>query len=165
MNEKYVPQWGDPGVTELLQIQETAINLPAATGGAVTRTLQRSGFLKRLRFQMKAQTTFSGTLGTVAKSAYGPLGGAINNIKVVANGQIPLMDMTGLGATIYNEIQNRDGSTLARPAFTTGIGLLEGASPTTYDAASIASCVAVYPFEFQFALPVNIKGQMTELGL
>lgn len=165
MAEKTVSQWGDPGITELLQIQETAIQLPAATGGSVTRTLQRSGFLKRLRFQMNAKTTFSGTLGTHNKSAYGPLGGMVNNIKVVANGQIPLVDVSGLGATVYNEIQNRDGSTLARPAFTAGIGLLESAAPTQYDAASIAACAAVYPFEFQFALPVNIKGMVNELGL
>jgi hypothetical protein len=165
MANKIENKWGDPGVTELLQIQETPIQLPAATGGSVTRTLQRSGYLKRLRFEMNAKTTFSGTLGTHIKSAYGPLGGMVNNIKVMANGQIPLVDLSGLGATIYNEIQNRDGSMLARPDFTTGIGLLEGASPTAYDAASIAACAAKYPFEFQFALPVNIKGMLNELGL
>ena len=163
--QQYQPAWGDPGVTELLQIQETSINLPAATGGAQTRTLQRSGFLKRLRFQNQSQTVFSGTLGTHNKSAYGPLGGAINNIKVVANGQIPLVDLSGLGMTIYNEIQNRDGGTLARPAFTAGLGILESAAPTQYDAAAVATCTAIFPFEIQFALPVNIKGQITELGL
>lgn len=157
--------WGDPGVSELLQLSETAITYPSASGGNTTRTLQRAGLLKRLRFIANARTTLGGVLGTVNKSTYGPLGGLVNRIQVMANGQIPLVDLSGLGATLYNEIQNRDGSTLARPAFTSGIGLVEGVSPTTYDAAAIATINAVYPFEFQFALPVNIKGQVTELGL
>jgi len=157
--------WGDPGVTEMLQMNETPINYPSASGGSVTRTLQRAGLLRRLRFIAKARTTMTGTLGTVNKSTYGPLGGMINRIQILANGQIPLVDLSGLGATLYNEIQNRDGSTLARPAYTSGIGLVEGVSPTAYDAAAISTINAVYPFEFQFGLPVNIKGQMTELGL
>lgn len=159
------PKWGDPGVSELMQIQETDIVYPSANGGNTVRTLQRSGLLKRLRMRLVAQTVFSGTLGTHNKSTYGPLGGAISNLKVVANGQIPLVDISGLGMTVYNEIENRDGSTLARPSFQAGIGLLETAAPITYDAAAIATCNVVFPFEFQFALPVNLNGQTTELGL
>ena len=164
-----VPVWGDPGVTEILALQETPIAYPGANGGPVTRTLQRAGLLKRLRFLAQAHlnvTVHAG--GAETLSPYGPLGSYINNITVTANGQIPLVQLSGLGASIYNEIENRDGSIVAYPPYL-GVSLLpSSATLVKHDAigaAAVGDFYLQYPFEFQFALPFNISGQMQELGL
>jgi len=160
--------WGDPGVSEMMQIQESRLNAPNTNGGQVTRTLQRSGLLKRLRMFYNAQVNVSAYTSAPTKSVYGPLGAGVKRIRVEANGQIPLFDLSGLGATIYNEIQNRDGSVLAPPAFLGATIHNMGATAglARYDAiGATGDFYASLPFEFQFALPVNISGQMSELGL
>lgn len=157
-------RWGDPGITEQLELAETTIPVPSGAGGAKTQTLQRAGLLKRLRFLYRATTTFSGVLGTVNKSPYGPLAG-IRDINVDANGQIPLVKLSGLGAAIYNEIQNRDGGVLARGLNIAELNIADSLKIAKYDAAALAACSAAYPFEFQFALPVLLAGQVQELGL
>jgi hypothetical protein len=160
--------WGDPGVSELLQIQETTLQMPTTTGGQVTRTLQRSGLLKKLRFLMQAKVNVSAYTSAPTKSVYGPLGAFINRIRVEANGQIPLVDLSGLGAAVYNEIQNRDGSVLSTPqalgATVTNMGT--SADLAAYPAiGATGDFIAKFPFEFNFALPFNISGQIQELGL
>jgi hypothetical protein len=163
------PVWGDPGVTELLQLQEGAIAYPGANGGPVTRTLQRAGLLKRLRFLAQYHlnvTVHAG--GAETLSPYGPLGSYINNISVVANGQIPLVQLSGLGATIYNEVENRDGSIIAYAAYGAVHQVPSSATLIKFDAIGAAATgdfYGQYPFEFQFALPFNISQSMQELGL
>jgi len=160
--------WGDPGVSETLQIQETTLQMPTTTGGQVTRTLQRSGLLKKLRFFAQARVNVSAYTSAPTKSVYGPLGAFINRIRVEANGQIPLVDLSGLGATVYSEIQNRDGSVLATPpalgATVTNVG--GSAALAAYPAiGATGDFDCFFPFEFNFALPFNISGQIQELGL
>jgi hypothetical protein len=164
-----VPVWGDPGVTEQLALQETPLAYPGANGGPVTRVLQRAGLLKRLRFLAQAHlnvTVHAG--GAETSSPFGPLGSYVNNISIVANGQIPLVQMSGLGAEIYNEVQNRDGSVLAYPAYQATNAVVASASLVKFDtigAAATGDFYLQYPFEFQFALPFNISQSMQELGL
>ena len=160
--------WGDANVSELQQIQETTIPMPTTTGGQVTRTFQRAGLLKRVRFFSSAQINVSAYTNAPTKSAYGPLGAFINRIRLEANGQIPLFDLSGLGAAVYNEIQNRDGSVLATPPYlgTTVHNMTATATMPQYDTVgATGDFYAKFPFEFQLALPMNINGQQTELGL
>jgi hypothetical protein len=159
--------WGDPGVTEQLQLQETPVSMPSTAGGAVTRTLQRSGFLKRLRMLSKLTVSQASGTGAPSKSPYGPLGSYLSRVRIDANGQIPLVDLSGLGATVYNEVQNRDGSPLARPLNIAELNVADSLKLAQYDAPGTAAqtYVVQYPFEYQFAVPVNIKGQVMELGL
>ena len=164
-----VPSWGDPGVTELLALQETSIPYPGANGGPVTRTLQRAGLLKRLRFLAQAHlnvTVHAG--GAETLSPFGPLGSFVSNIAVTANGQIPLVQLSGLGAQIYNEVQNRDGSIMAYAPYLAVSQLPTSATLVKHDAigaAAVGDFYIQYPFEFQFALPFAISQSMQELGL
>lgn len=160
--------WGDANVSELQQIQETTIPMPTVNGGQVTRTFQRAGLLKRVRFFSSAQINVSAYTSAPTKSAYGPLGAFINRIRLEANGQIPLYDLSGLGAAIYNEIQNRDGSVLAAPPYlgATVHNMTASADLPVYQTVgATGDFYAKFPFEFQLALPMNINGQQTELGL
>lgn len=156
--------WGDPGVTQQVMIQESPLSYPSTTGGQAVRTLQRAGLLKKLRFWSSMALTVSAQTGAATKSPYGPLS-AINRIRVNANGQIPLFDMSGYGAALYNEVSNRDGSVLAYPSYQSANNITAGAAMVQFDATSVATVYAKQPFEFQFALPVNIRQQVTELGL
>jgi len=163
------PTWGDPGVTEQLNIQEAAIPYPGAAGGPATRTLQRAGLLKRLRFWARARlnvTVHAG--GAETPSALGPLGGYINNISIKANGQIDLINLSGFGAAVYNEVQNRDGSVMAAAPQLALNSVPGSADLVVYDtigAAATGDFNAAYPFEFQFALPFNVSRRVEELGL
>lgn len=160
--------WGDANVSELMQVQETTVPMPTTTGGQVTRTLQRAGLLKRIRFYSQAQANVSAYTNAPTKSVYGPLGAFINRIRLEANGQIPLFDLSGIGAAVYNEIQNRDGSTLAPAAYSgaTVTNMSASADLARYDAiGATGDFYARFPFEFQLGLPMNINGQQTELGL
>jgi len=162
-----VVMWGDPGVTELMQLSENPVALPALSGGQKSVTLARAGFLKKLRFWMKNELTVSANTTGPGKSPYGPLAG-IQNIAIKANGQIDLVNLSGLGATVYNEVQNRDGSVLAHPAQDTALNVGESAALATYPAigdTDTGDIESTYPFEFNFALPVNIRGRMEEIGL
>ncbi len=156
--------WGDMGVTQLLQLQETAIPIPAVAGGSVTRTLQRAGLLRRLRFYYTGGLDISAQTTAAGKSVYGPLAG-ISKIAVTANGQTPLVNLSGYGAAIYNEIENRDGGVLARPLNISELNIADSLKLAQYDATSVASVFAKYPFEFQFSLPFSMRGQISELGL
>jgi hypothetical protein len=157
--------WGDPGVTEQLQLTETSIALPAAGSGSVTRTLQRAGLLRRLRFRNTSALAVSAYTGAPSKSPYGPLAG-ISRITVEANGQIPLFNLSGYGALIYNEVQNRDGSVLTRPLNISELGVADSLKLAQFDAiGATGTFYAKYPFEFQFSLPVTLRGQVSELGL
>jgi hypothetical protein len=160
--------WGNPGVSELLQIQETSIQMPTTTGGQKTQTLQRSGLLRKLRFIAKAKVNVSAYTAAPTKSVYGPLGAFIKNIRIEANGQIPLVSLSGLGAAIYNEIQNRDGSILSTPAALGATVTNMGTSTALAAYPAIGATgdfETLFPFEFNFALPFNINGQQQELGL
>jgi hypothetical protein len=157
--------WGDPGVTEQLQLTETAIPLPATAGGQATRTMQRAGLLRKLRFYNTSQLTVAGFAAAPSKSVYGPLA-AISRITVEANGQIPLVNLSGYGAAIYNEVQNRDGSVLSRPLNIAELNVGDSLKLAQYDAIAANGTVAAkYPFEFHFAIPVTLRGQVSELGL
>ena len=160
--------WGDPNVSELMQVQETTVAMPTTTGGQVTRTMQRAGLLKRLRFYSQAQATVSAYTSAPTKSVYGPLGAFISRIRLEANGQIPLFDLSGIGAAVYNEVQNRDGSTLAPGAYTgaTVTNMSGSADLARYDAiGATGDFYARFPFEFQLGLPMNLNGVQTEMGL
>jgi len=159
--------WGDPGVSELQQIQEQTIAYPSASGGQATRTLQRNGMLSRLRFLATALFNVSAYTAAPGKSSYGVLGSFINRLRIDANGSISLVDLSGLGLTVYNDIQNRDGSNLAPVAYDTTLDNVSAAtSLKKYDAiGATGNFNAQAPFELQFALPVNIKQQVAELGL
>ncbi len=102
--------WGDAGVTEQVLIPEDTLYIPSTAGGVATRTLQRAGLIRRLRMRAFATIAASSYTAAPNQSGYGPLGGMLRRIRLAANGQIPLFDMSGLGATIYNEVANRDGS-------------------------------------------------------
>lgn len=157
--------WGDPGVSELNQLAETSILYPSASGGSKTQTLQRAGLLRRIRFYAKAKLNVSVYTAAPARSAYG-LGGFLSRIRVNANGKIPLMDLSGYGAMVYNEIQNRDGTPLAPPAYDSTAGVVAAAALAQYDAISATGDkVFKFPFELQFALPVDIQQRVNELGL
>lgn len=157
--------WGDPGVTEQLQLAETAVAIPQTAPASVTRTLQRAGLMKRLRMYSTAQLDVTAFTTAPAKSPYGPLA-HISNLQVTANGQIPLVNLSGLGALIYTEVQNRDGSVLSRPLDITELNLTDSAKLAQFDAiGATGNFLAKYPFEFQFAIPVQLQGQVSELGL
>lgn len=157
--------WGDPGITQTVMIQEAPLGYPNAAGGNAVRTLQRAGLLKKLRFWAVAALTVSAQTTAATKSTLGPLGAYLSRIRVNANGQIPLYDLSGYGATVYNEVSNRDGSVLATPPFLAVPNVTAAAALTQFDATSVATIFAKYPFEFQFSLPVNIRQAVTELGL
>lgn len=159
-------QWGDPGVTELLQLTENQVPVPSLAGGSKSVTLQRAGLMRRLRFYATMQVAQSAATGAPGKSPYGPLA-AINRLTVKANGQIPLIDMSGLGALIYNEVQNKDGSVLSRPLNIAELNVSDSLKLAQYDAGATGAVTynANYPFEFQFGLPVSLRGMISELGL
>lgn len=157
--------WGDPGITEQLQLAETAVPIPQTAPSSVTRTLQRAGLLKRLRMYSTAQLDVTAFTTAPAKSPYGPLA-HLSNIQVTANGQIPLVNMSGFGALVYTEVQNRDGSVLTRPLNISELGVSDSLKLAQFDAiGATGNFLAKYPFEFQFALPVTLAGQVSELGL
>ncbi len=157
--------WGDPGVTEQLELAETTIDLPSGGSGSVTRTLQRAGFLKRLRFYNTAALAVTANAGAPTRSAYGPTAN-IQQLSIEANGQIPLVKMSGKMIAIYNEVQNRDGSVVARPLNIAELQIADSLKLAQFDdAVGVATYYAKYPFEFQFALPVTLRGQISELGL
>ncbi len=160
--------WGEPGVTELLQIQENNLVMPTTSGGQVTLTMQRAGLLRRIRGWFQSQINVSAYTNAPTKSAYGVLGAGIDRIRLEANGQVPLFDMSGLGLQIYNEIQNRDGSVLATPAYlgATQTNMSASANLARYDTVgATGDFYAQSPFEVQLGLPFNINGMIQEYGL
>lgn len=158
--------WGDPSVSELLQLEETQIQMPNTTGGIKTQTMQRAGLLRKLRFIFQSQINVSAYTNAPTKSGYGPLGAGLNRIRVEANGQIPLVDMSGLGAAVYNEIQNRDGSVLSPGTIAAVNNMTAAAELVKYDTVgATGDFYARFPFEINFALPFQIRGFMEELGL
>lgn len=160
--------WGQPGVSELQQIQETTVQMPTTVGGQVTQTLQRAGLLRRVRFYFQSQINVSAYTSAPTKSVYGPLGAGINRIRLEANGQVPLFDLSGLGMEFYNEIQNQDGSVLATPPYlsATQVNVTASADLVRYDTVgATGDFFARYPFEVQLGLPMQINGEVNELGL
>ena len=159
--------WNDPNVSEQQLILESPIPHPGDNGGLKTLSLQRAGYLKRLRMYHTLVFVQSAGTGAPAKSAWGPFGSSIKKIRVEANGKVPLYSVSGLGAQIYNEIENRDGSMLAQPAYeaannvTAALTLLSYTTPTT----GAVTYTLKYAIEFLFSLPVFVKGLATELGL
>ncbi len=162
--------WGDPGVTERQLIQETSITMPGQGGGRATGVLQRAGFLERLRLQTQAEYAQTAASVAPARSVKGSLGSLVNRITLRASGLLPLYDATGLMTQVYNEVQNRDGSVLAPPAFVAspnGAGLSSAASLLQYDApgTGVQTYTMKYPFEIQMAVPLWVNGQKVEWGL
>lgn len=172
MSPQNTSQWGDPDVSEMMLLQENVISYPStdATVGGTPQTLmmQRSGFLSRLRFLAQAQINCTVFAAATTQSVLGVLGAYINRIRIEAAGKIPLIDLSGLGVTMLNELQNRDGSVLAPPAFQAAAFNTQVAA-TSLQLFNNITAAAVYtaraPFEFQFALPVKIREQLLELGL
>lgn len=159
--------WGDPGVTERQLIQDTANSLPGNSGGIQTTVLQRAGFLERLRFNLTAEIDQSAATVAGVKSPKGPLGAAISRITLQANGMLPLIDMSGLMAQMYNEVQNRDGSPLAPSTYAAASNISAAATLMDYPApgTGVQTYVVKYPFEFQMAIPIVIQQQKVEWGL
>jgi hypothetical protein len=159
--------WGDPGVTERQLILETPIADPTQSGGQTTGTLQRAGFLERLRFNLTAQFDQSAGTGAPVKSVKSVLGSVIDRITLQANGMLPLIDLSGLMAMIYNEITNRDGSPLAPVAYQADMNISAAAALAAYPAGAtgVVSYIAKHPFEFQLAIPLMVNQQKVEWGL
>jgi hypothetical protein len=159
--------WGDYGSTEVMQLLEDDIVTPGESGGQKTVTLQKAGYVKKMR--MRASAVYVQTASTAApsKSVRGPLGAFINRIRVVAGGKQPLVDLLGRQAQDYNEVQNRDGSMLANPTFdsvsnvSAGKALLDYTTPGT----GAQTYTVNFPFEIGFAIPVFVQGVANELGL
>lgn len=159
--------WGDPGVTELMQLNEDSIVVPALSGGQKSATLSRAGLLRRMRFYMKSSINVSTNTTGPGKSPYGPLA-AIDTISIKANGATDIVSLSGLGAAVYNEIENRDGSVLAHPSITSSLGMSEGAALANFDTIADTDTgdeTSNFPFEFQLGIPVWIKGLKQEIGL
>lgn len=159
--------WGDPGVTEQQMILEDSIMCPGQSGGVKTQTLQRAGYLKKLRIMAEAEVEQTVATAAPAISPYGPFAGLIRRIRIEAAGRQPLFVTSGLGATIYNEIQNKDGSVLATPAFGATFGVVAATPLVEYTAPGTGaqSYVIKFPLEFAFSLPVFVRGIAQELGL
>lgn len=159
--------WGDPGVTERQLIQDTANSLPGNSGGIATTILQRAGFLERLRFNLLATINQTAATAAPSKSGKGPLGAAINRITLQANGMLPLVDLSGLMAMMYNEVQNRDGSPLAPTTYAAASNISGAATLMDYTtpATGVVTYTVKYPFEFQMAIPIIIQQQKVEWGL
>ena len=159
--------WGDPGVTEQQMILEDSIMCPGASGGVKTQTLQRAGYLKKLRVMAEAEIEQTVATNAPSISPYGPFAGLIRRIRVEAAGRQPLFVASGHGASIYNEIQNKDGSVLATPAFGATFGIVAATPLVEYTAPGTAaqSYKVKFPLEFAFSLPVFVRGIAQELGL
>lgn len=158
--------WNDPGVTEANFLQESPILIPAMTGGIKTLSLQRAGFLKALRLWYSGAVNVSAYTSGSSKSPYGPLGGGINRIRVTANGQIPLVDLSGFGLQLYDEIQNRDGSTIFQPTVSSVLNVAAATALELYPAiAATGDKIAGQTAEIKFALPILVQQRMVEMGL
>lgn len=159
--------WGDPGITEEQLLLETPIAMPTVAGGRANGTLQRAGFLKRLRMNLLATYAQTASTGAAAKSAKGPLGAAIDRLVLQANGMLPLVDLSGLMAQVYNEVQNRDGSSLAPVGYDAVSNISAAATLLSYTtpATGVVTYTVKYPFEFQMAIPLMINQQKVEWGL
>jgi len=164
---KQVGRWGDAGVSEQMIVKEDKVNIPSTTGGTVTRTLQRAGYLKNLRMFMQAHV--DQTVGGSApdKTPYGPLAGMIRRIRIEAAGRQPLFVMSGLGTTFYNEIQSKDGSVLAVPDFQSEHNISQASKLVEYTDATTGDTdyYLKFPLEYAFSLPVFVRGVAKELGL
>lgn len=159
------PMWGDPNITEQLLIQETSIQPQSVNGGNVSRNLQRAGLLRKLRFYQNAQITLTGYTTAPGKSPYGPLS-FINSISVLANGQVPLVQLSGKSIMFYMEVENPDGSVLTRPLNIAELNVTDSLKLARYDAIGATGTFnAMYPFEILHAIPVNIRGLMMEYGM
>lgn len=159
--------WSDPNVTQILQIQEAQNNMPAA-GGIVPTVMQRAGLLRKLR--MLTTETLAQSAATTAPSisVYGPLGAMINRFSVVANGQIPLYDVSGFGSWIFNEVTHQNGGDAAPTVYLSAMGFAQGDTALaayTAPGPGAQTYVVTWPWTIEFALPVNIRQQVTELGL
>jgi hypothetical protein len=160
------PRWGDPLVSEVQQLNETSIQYPSSVGGLGSRTLSRAGFLNKLRFLLRAKLNVSAYTSGSQKSVYGPIGSTINRLRVTANGSIPLVDLSGLGVTMVNDVANRDGSFLAPVAYEALNNISAAASLVKYDAISATGDKNLQaPFEIPFGLPVTIQQTVMEYGL
>ena len=159
--------WGDPGVTEQQLVLEDSIAIPATSGGVATRVLQRAGYLRKLRMWLDAEISQTAATGAPSKSPYGPFAGMIRRIRIEAAGRQPLYVLSGLGATIYNEVQNRDGGVLAYPAFLAAHNITEATSLVVYTTAATGAQTyyVKFPLEYAFSLPVFVRGVAEELGL
>lgn len=160
-------KWGDPGVTEQLLVLEDSIAIPSTTGGVVTRTLQRAGYVRRLRMYLDAELDQTAATGAPTISPYGAFAGMIRRLRIEAAGRQPVLALSGLGMSIYNEIQNKDGSVLAVPAYGATFGLVAAAPLMVYTApgAGAQTYHINYPIEYAFSLPVFVRGVAEELGL
>lgn len=159
--------WGDPGVTERQLVLETPVSTPGQSGGRVTQILQRAGFLERLRFNLTAEFDQTAATGAPSKSAKGVLGSVIDRIILQANGMLPLVDLSGLMAMMYNEITNRDGSPLAPVTYQSDMNISGAAVLAAYPAPATGATnyIAKQPFEFQMAVPLTVNQQKVEWGL
>lgn len=159
--------WGDPNVSEVQQLVESPIQYPSASGGLATRSLSRAGFLNKLRFYLTAVLSVSAYTSGSQKSVYGVIGSVIQRMRINANGNIPLVDVSGIGLTAINDVCNRDGSSLAPVAYdATNDNITAGASLKAYDAiAATGTKTAKAPFEIPLGLPVLVKQTNMEYGL
>ena len=159
--------WGDPGVTEQQLIPEDSIAIPGANGGVATRTLQRAGYIRKLRMFAQAQIDQTAATTAPVRTPYGAFAGLVRRLRVEAAGRQPLYTLSGLGAEVYNEIQNRDGSMLAVPAFNAPSAMVEATPLVVYTSPTtgVVSYFVKFPIELGFSLPVYFRGVPQELGL
>jgi hypothetical protein len=159
--------WGDYGTTEVMQLQEDDVQTPGESGGLKTITLQKAGYVKKMRMRALAKYVQTAATAAPSKSVYGPLGAFVKRIRVTAGGKQPLVDLSGRQAQDYNEVQNRDGSILANPAFDTPSNVTAGKSLISYTTPGTGAqtYTVEFPFEVGFAIPVFVQGVANELGL
>lgn len=159
--------WNDPNVTEQIITPENFIAHPGDAGGLKSLSLQRAGYLKKLRFWFNVVFGQTAATGAPSKSALGPLGGGLQRIRVEANGKVPLYSLTGFGAEMYNEIENRDGSVIAPTVYDAVNNLTPQGSLVSYTTPGTGAqtYTVKFPFELFFSIPVFIRGLATELGL
>lgn len=160
-------RWGQPGITERQLVLDNSIAMPTQSGGQNTGTLQRAGFLERLRMQLTAEFNQSAGTGAPSKSVKSVMGSVIDRITLQATGMIPLYDMSGLMAMMYDEIINRDGSPLAPAAYQSDMNITAATPLAAYPApgTGVQNYVAKHPFEFPLAVPLTVDGQKVLWGL
>ena len=167
--------WGDPGVAELQMVLENANVIPSAAGGNQTTVFQRAGFLRKLRCNLYYEVDQSAATGAPSKSAKGPLGSTINNITLQANGMTPLIQVSGVMAMMYNETQHyagasdgdSDSSALCYASYVADSNISAATLLEVYTAAGTGAQTYIikYPFEFEMAIPLVLRGQPVEWGL
>lgn len=160
-------RWGQAGITERQLVVDNSILMPTQSGGQQSGTLQRAGFLERLRLQLTAEFDQTAATGAPSKSVKSVMGSVLDRITLQATGMIPLIDLSGLMAMYYDEVINRDGSPLAPNTYQADMNVSAATPLAAYPAGAtgVTNYIAKHPFEFPLAVPLTVNGQKVTWGL